>query len=345
MGDGGSEGRPILIVGVSRRSGTNFLGSILTIHRDCGAPAPPVAEDHLLVSADVLERYVDSTARRWPHRWGDRRAGTADLRAALADGLLAFLSSRTDAPRVVARTPDATNLTLAPCWYAGADVVLLVRDGRSVAASFERAWRWPLDLAILEWRRGAREMLDLLSDPEREDHGARFLLVRFEDIVRDLPSEVARLLEFTGLDPEGFDMSSAADLPVLGSSFDRDADGKVTWQPRDRPVDFDPSERHATWSSARLDRFEWLAGDEMRGLGYELASPPGGFGRTTTMNLRDVSRPVVTAPWRVRRAAETTYRRRRSDRRAERDDQRPPETGPLTSATTSASARANASES
>ncbi len=359
-------GRPILLLGVSRRSGTNFLASVLLCHSDTAAPAAPVAEDHLLRDIGALERYVARTSRRWPRRWGDREGAADDLRTALGDGLLRFLEARTDGARTVSRTPSTANLERAPQWYSGADVVLLVRDGRSVAASFAAAWGWPLDLAALEWRRGARRILALggrtdvelvtdgvtdagTSDDDVTDGArptaappARFLLVRYEDLLADLDASVARILDFTGLDPAGFDHERARQLPVLGSSYTRDDDGRLTWEPRPAAPDFAPARRFADWSPTERERFDRIAGDELRALGYASDLPVRrGPGRPARQLVLDTTVVLRHAPWTARRAAANALRSGRAEWRARRGQ--PAGDGRVSSSTSASTADSSAS--
>lgn len=308
-------GRPIVIVGVSRRSGTNFLASVLLCHRDCAAPSPPVAEDHLLRDAPLLERYARRTAHHWSRRWGDREEAQAALERSLGAGLLSFLTSRTDGVRAVTRTPHADNLHLAPKLFAGADLVLLVRDGRSVAASLMHAWRWSPDQAIKEWRKGARAILDF-TQPGAGGDEHRFLIVRYEELVGAFDATVDSLLAFTELDPARFDHDKASDLPILGSSYIRDEYGRLTWQPVSRTAEFDPSARYATWSAAAHERFNWLAGDEQRALGYPLYTVGGSRLATAARNVvRDVAAPIRDRPVIAARQTVNRLRDRRADHR------------------------------
>lgn len=224
------------------------------------------------------------------------------------------MRERSDGLRAVTRTPATTHLHTAPHYLRGADVILLVRDGRSVAASFAAAWDWPLDRATAEWRRGARRIIDLQR--ARPDD-TRLLLVRYEDVLADLETAVSELLAFTGLAPDGFDRDRAAALPVLGSSFDRDDDGRVTWEPRPATPDFDPTRRFADWTQQELMRFEWMAGSEQRALGYTTGCEPiRGVADRARMFARDVAAPVRNAPWTVRRHAENSIRSARIEWRA-----------------------------
>lgn len=228
-------------------------------------------------------------------------------------GFLASSAEVGPATRIVTRTPSVVNLGSAAEFLPGADLVLLVRDGRSVVASFVEAWGWPFDLAVAEWRRGAREILDFRRATESPS-----LLVRFEDAVRDVDCVVDDLLAFTGLDPTRFDRDAAHRMPVLGSSFERDDRGRVTWEPRDSSDEFDPTVRFGHWSAADHARYAWLAGEEHEALGYELDGPRPAGRAAVEMRLADLVSPLRTTSWRLRRHAANTYRRRRADRRARR---------------------------
>ena len=272
------------------RSGTNFLASLLLCHCDCAAPAPPIAEDHLLRDAGLLERYAHRTARHWPRRWGDREEAQAALVRSLGAGLELFLTSRTDGIRTVTRTPHTDNLRLMPQLLPDTDLILLVRDGRSVTASLVHGWRWSLDQAIKEWRRGARDILHFIG---QTDGRRRCLVVRYEDLVHDLDVAADTLLEFTGLDPRGFDRDKAAELPIIGSSYIRDFDDQLTWKPVARTGHFDPATRFEDWSSAEHERFNWLAGKEQLALGYPIECVDGPLVARAARNVaHDVVGPV-----------------------------------------------------
>jgi hypothetical protein len=94
---------------------------------------------------------------------------------------------------------------------------------------------------------------------------------------------------------------------VIGSSFVRAGDGKLTWQPQEREDGFDPTARHSSWRRSQHERFEHVAGDLQRALGYE--STGHGGGPWAIYNAAgDVARPLV----RARDVAVAAYLHRRS---------------------------------
>jgi hypothetical protein len=218
--------------------------------------------------------YARRTADRWPQRWGDARTVRSELEHALAGALVDFLEAEGDGRRVVSKTPSLDNLALLARLRPPADVVVVVRDGRSVTSSLTAGFRWSFRKAALEWRRGARALLEYRALPEPERAALRVHEVRYEDFAAgDVEPAVRALLEFTGLDPDRFDWDAARSLPVIGSSFVRDADGRLTWEPVARDQTFDPTARFRGWSAARRARFRDLAGSEQAALGYDVPPP------------------------------------------------------------------------
>ena len=102
--------RPIFILGMMRRSGTNYLSDLLLQHPDC-VSAAPVHEDHLVQRAGHLRRYVDAVSGSWTRPGACRRRARPGCSAHSAPG-----SSTTSSgagrrrARVVTKTPRIENL-------------------------------------------------------------------------------------------------------------------------------------------------------------------------------------------------------------------------------------------
>jgi hypothetical protein len=286
------EPNPILVVGISRRSGTNFLAGLLQLHDDCAAPQAPVLEDHLLRELPRLRDYAARTAERWPRRWGDRASAHARLEQHLGDGLAAFLHDGVDAPRVVTKTPSPEHLDLFPAVLPNAYVLVLLRDGRSVVDSLVRGFRFSFRKAVDEWTAGARAVLAFEHDVLPANPKLRVRFVRYEAVVADPETQLRELFEFCDLDPARVDFDAVRNAPVIGSSYARTPSGRMTWQPLERDDDFAPAARFATWSAAKRARFDWLAGDLQRALGYD-SSPDARY--DTYNRAADLSTPLVRA--------------------------------------------------
>jgi hypothetical protein len=101
------------------------------------------------------------------------------------------------------------------------------------------------------------------------------LLVRYEDLLDDLEGSMRRVLGYLGLDPELFDFDRAAGMPVRGSSvFFGPGRHGVHWDPVEKTSEFDPKQRWRSWRPDMLERFEWIAGEQLRYFGYPTQFTP-----------------------------------------------------------------------
>ena len=261
---------PIFILGITGRSGTNFLRNLLCLHPECAPVTLP--EDHLLAHGQMLVRYAAAVRSHWDGRAPG--AGEA-LTASLAEGLLSFLRLQAEpGRRPVTKTPSVHNLGLFFRLFPQAHLLILVRDGRAVAESSARSFEaWSRERMARQWARGAREILRFLADPQSA--GRRYLVVRYEDLHGQTETELRRILGFLGLDAERYDFQAAARLPVVGSSSLRGGREDVHWEPLEKTPEFDPIGRFEHWTRAMHERFNWIAGDLLEPLGYVPVSDPG----------------------------------------------------------------------
>lgn len=269
---------PIFVHGVYPRSGTNHLLNLLCAHPDC-APPSPLWEDFLLAHAEHLERYVADTAAHWSPGWGAGEEHAERLRRALGDGLLGFLEelagARPGGPRLATKTPDVRNLALFPALFPRASLVILVRDGRAVVESGVRSFGWFRDRASHGWAEAARAVAAF--EAQQAPGAARHTVVRYESLVEQPETTLRELFGRLGLDAARYDFDAAKALPVWGSSsLAAEPGGRVHWQGSDREADFDPLARFAHWSRRRHSRFNWIAGDALRSLGYAPAETGDG---------------------------------------------------------------------
>lgn len=259
---------PIFILGVMPRSGTNYLYDLLCLHPDCTAAREPVHEDLFLQYADHLLAFVSAVRGAWDPGWGrfdDALPG--QLQAALGDGLISFLWTDRDR-RLVTKSPSVRNLRSFFALFPRARLLILIRDGRSAVQSSMATFGWSFDAAAHLWAEGAEEIRRF--DRANGDHGLPYRIVRYEDLVDDVEAALMEILGFLDLDPGRFDFSRAARLPVRGSSaFFGPGRTTVNWDPVAKDAAFAPKERWGGWDPALLQRFEWIAGDQLRHFGYQ----------------------------------------------------------------------------
>jgi hypothetical protein len=263
---------PIFILGIMPRSGTNFLWDLLCLHPDCAPGRPPIREDFFLEASDHLLGYTSAVRAWWDPNWGHFDDVVMDeFHRSLGDGLISFLWVDRDR-RLVTKTPSVRHLDRFFRFFPNAYLIILVRDGRSVAQSAMASFGWDLDRAARQWAEAAETIRSFTG--QRRHGNERSLIVRYEDVFRDPKGHLQEVLRFLDLDEHTFDFHSAATLPVRGSSFyfgpGRDS---LHWEPVTRGSNFDPTETWRTWTREMHERFEWLAGEQLRYLGYESYAP------------------------------------------------------------------------
>lgn len=274
---------PIFILGIMPRSGTNFLHDLLLLHPSCRGSL--LAEDYLTAHSDLLVRYAESTVSHWSPRWQAKKTWTHPERVLaeyIGHGLISFLdstngdeassddvgaSSQLRAQRTVTKTPSIRNLDHFAQLFPHAQLLVLVRDGRSVVASGMVSFHWNFEKQAHVWANSVQTVLEFAGRSSGID--GRYLIVRYEDLYRRTKAEMRRILAFLHLPAACYDFEQAAKLPVRGSSQEhRKGEGNRHWDPVARSPDFDPLRRWSDWSEARKRRFNWIAGDYLARLGY-----------------------------------------------------------------------------
>ena len=83
----------LYVVGITPRSGTNFLYRLIGDHPFC----LPVAggEDYFLLKSDLLHLFAESVYSKWNADWGYKQNNSYEhILSALGDGLIRFLEAQ-----------------------------------------------------------------------------------------------------------------------------------------------------------------------------------------------------------------------------------------------------------
>ena len=282
---------PVFILGITQRSGTNFLSKLLGLHPDC-VNACVIPEDFLTVRSDLLVKYSKSVYESWPNEWGisDIMGPPDELCQAIGSGLIAFLKSQftkkqpgepntvsdnhgttsVSKPKLlITKTPSVKNLRYFFKVFPAAYLLILIRDGRAVVESKVNTFtHWSHEMATREWAEAANTIIQFTEDPDNYSH--KHLTVRYEDLHQNTKGEMQKILSFLGLDVDKYNFDAALDLPVLGSSESSNQGTKnMNWEPVKRWSNFNPTQRWKHWKRIRHERFNWVAGDYLVKLGYE----------------------------------------------------------------------------
>lgn len=305
---------PIFIQGIQGRSGTNFLWDLLLLHPDCSRGREPVNEDMFLDQSDHLAQFVAAVRASWDPAWGTFGPDVLEqLYAGIGEGLVSFLWTDR-ARRLVTKSPSVRHLDRFFTLFPSARLLILVRDGRSVVQSCMDTFGWDFDRVCRAWAQAADTIRRFQQTESAREN--RWRLMRYEDLVDDMEGQLRSIFEFLGLDAMRYDFEAARNLPVRGSSwFGRQSNG-VHWEAVAKDASFAPKERWRSWSVKQLDRFDWLAGEQLRAFGY--AAPHARISVTRSIGhiLRDWRWSAATAVrWAVVRTGVRVGRASRSLRR------------------------------
>ena len=257
---------PVFIHGILPRSGTNFLWDLLLLHPDCARAREPVNEDLFLDASDHLVQFVKTVRGSWDPRWGTFAADLPDeLARSIGEGLVSFLWTDRQR-RLVSKSPSVAHLERFFMFFPSARLLILVRDGRSVVQSAMETFRWDFDRAARAWSEAARAIHRFQQ--AESARGDRWRIVRYEDLVDDPEGQLRAIFQFLGLDATGYDFQAARNLPVRGSSAFGRQDGKVHWDKVSKDATFAPKERWRSWSAEQVQRFDWIAGEQLADFGY-----------------------------------------------------------------------------
>jgi len=291
---------PLFLISPLQRSGTNFLARVLIAVDGTRAVPVPFAEGRFLDNAALLEEYCDRTLalhRVWIEGFGGNANSPDDYREAmlggLGEGLLDFVRKTSGRKRPLLKSPIPGRIDLLFSLFSSSRLIIQFRDGRDTVESYLRTWPGPGQgstrralsamahivrrgsmpkshrrKVIEKWVTGVRRILDFMEE-NRDEQGKRFMVVRYEDLLRDQRGEVERIAAFLGRGTDEIRWDQLGEIPLMGSSSNRGADGRHKWGPLEKPPDFAPVGRWSGWSKQEKDLFRRIAGSELIELGYE----------------------------------------------------------------------------
>jgi Sulfotransferase family len=271
---------PLIVLGV-RRSGTTLLRVMLDRSRSLAVPdesyfVPQLARRH---RGQVDPAAFVDDLRRLPTlvEWGlSPDAVAPGLRPGMTTGdAIAFVFEAYAAERGKARWGDKTPLymqylPLLERLFPRALYVHLIRDGRDAATSFlevpegimTAGWGHPRDAAgfAAQWAtevRAARELGARVG-------AARYLEVRYEELVAAPGEELRRVCAFAGVE---------YDDGMLGYVGRTDSARKDHQKRLDEPPRVGVRDWRTEMPAAEVAAFEATAGDLLHELGYPVSTP------------------------------------------------------------------------
>ena len=207
---------PILIHGILPRSGTNYLNKLILTDTSCEQPRSRIRENWYLHYSGHLTSYFEELFKLWSKPdWSGEAFSKEEFQHAVGDCLLDFLSSQLSSgqKRLVTKTPSVEQMSNIDLLFPEVKNVIIVRNPLDVAASTFNSWQVPVDVTLSKWHAGC-EAIHMYE----KKNGSGYHLLRYEDLIADLPKAFSPCMEFLGLNPDSFDWDSIEKMPVYGSS-------------------------------------------------------------------------------------------------------------------------------
>ena len=286
--------------------------------------------------ANLLVKFVNLASQDWKQWSGPEQLQKERelVCRCLGDGLFSYLQRQVrnrrlltgnapadkPLPVLVTKTPDVTNLHLFFRIFPDADLLVLVRDGRSVVESAMKTFYRSFAQEARQWAKRAEEIRRFAAS--ESNSGRRYMIVRYEDLYANTEAELRKVMLFLRLDPVLYDFARAMNLFVRGSSSLRreGAEWKqsfiapgIHWNAVPKTADFSPVERWSHWSRTKHERFNWIAGKYLAPFGYEMKSYRGNVWLWKTWNLLldillvETTAHIMRKTWREAKFAASTH--------------------------------------
>lgn len=262
-------GRPpaLIIHGVMPRSGTVYTGEVLRLHPHLHAYPNDLWEVPFLELTGDIQR----VQRRFfaAYKQNTDKMGSHDFLPLFGASLIAYLHSFVPAgKRLLLKVPDVQFLDRFFAVFPGENLLLLMRDGRDVVNSTIKSWpgRKFAEVCTL-WDKSARAMLHF--EKHHAGEPGRVMSAKYEDVVGDPEGFALRTCDAFGLDRSVFPFEKIRELPVRGSSkVVAQKAGQSSWNPVEKPHNFNPVGRWKDWTPAQKRTFKRIAGQTLIDAGY-----------------------------------------------------------------------------
>lgn len=241
---------PVFILG-SPRSGTSMLHWALLEH---DALWGSEESEFLLPIARAVTPAYEQGMRFTPHSWlHQQKVSREEFAASVGAGLNALYASRSGGRRWLEQTPSYSTVACELAhMFPSAQFLHIVRDGRQVADSMCRMWRWSMQESAQQWLDHVSAVLRL-----EQQQPARVQRIHYEKLVSHPQQMMQQIFAFLGLPEEKAAASFIQNRPINTAPGTDEQTSVEKLQPR-----------WHDWSDDELQTFDRIAGELRRQLGY-----------------------------------------------------------------------------
>jgi hypothetical protein len=256
---------PVFILGITGRSGTNYLYNLLQIHPDCEG-SNLTAEDFIIFGLDKLEKFTTKIGGQWKKEWKYDHKIESQIKKSLGDGISAFLLNGREDKCIVSKTPSTINIAKFFTFFPDAKLIIMLRDGKDVVESGVNSNFWNYEMGFHIWNKSAKRIVEFIN--ENKSYSDRILIIKYENLINSLSKEINKTLSFCNLTPSKYDVHKANKINLLGSSSTNQKNKKFVWEVVTDKSNFSPLIRSQNWSKTLHYRYNKKCGDNAKKLGY-----------------------------------------------------------------------------
>lgn len=258
----------VFIIGITRRSGTNFLFNLLVNHPKC-QPAHIPNEDNLLLHSHLLKEYIDKTTARRRDYWQGmtKKEFETQLTGKLGSALSDFLIPDTAANKtIITKTPFTKGLENIFTLFPNSKLIILTREGKNAVESGVQSGFWNHEEGMNHWSENANDIIAFQQ--KSKEHIDKYRVIKYEDLFLNTTTVLRELFDFCGLDATKMSEELINNLPIKGSSQHKTVEGRLDWSPQKRTADFKPLARAAHWDEQLNDAYHKICSEIGLQLGY-----------------------------------------------------------------------------
>jgi len=258
---GGDRPPGIIIHGITKRSGTVYVGQLLSMHPNvCSFPNKLWEVPFLSLTGGIKGIQKDFF---FEYEQNVERMGSDDFLPLFGASFIRYLHTLVPQnKRLLVKVPGAQYLNHYFSVFPFESLLVLIRDGRDVVTSTINTWpQIRFSDACRRWDRSAKMILachQLFS--ARDD----YWMAKYEDAVRSPEAFVKEACSRFHLNPDIYPFEEINNLPVIGSSTTRKQG--LDWIKK--PENFLPIGRWQQWSAWKKTIFKSIAGQSLIRLEY-----------------------------------------------------------------------------
>ena len=248
----------IMVFGVAPRSGTNYIGNVISNHPDVSAYPNEIYEVPFLRITNKLKSFQDAFFDDYYRNIENMNKN--DFLPLFGSSFIAHLYSYIPKGKtMLVKEPDTRFLRYFPYVFPHEHLLLVLRDGRDVVDSTIRTWP-SMDFKKIcqRWSDSTKLILKF-----QRKYNERYLLIKYEDMLDKPKHYMTNILMHYKLDVDSYPFEKIESMPIVGSSTASKKGDEVSWKPIPASKSFKPTNKWNNWTAKQKNDFKTIAGEAL----------------------------------------------------------------------------------